>query len=314
MAAKSATTPSSASENASAANHLYWSRSPSNAPPPPATLKETQDAKKADASVSDKEWTPLYKWGQRRGRVIITIFVPCLQKDDATIECTPRGVAFRAERVAAFAGNKKEQRTYTLTLQLFDAVDESGAEIFLRHDHVRVELPKATPTPWRTLQAKGVPKNPNERPDFDLIGDGDDDSDDEIICRSVPAAKPTPTARRGGGGWGQLAWSLVPGPWELPVVLLPALYVLLCPYTKVEESFGLQATHDLLYHRSGLAAYDHHDFPGVVPRSFLGPLALALASSPAVGALHLAGASKHAALYAVRLTLGLLSSGGLGLL
>ena len=77
---------------------------------------------------------------------------------------------------------------------------------------------------------------------------------------------------------------------------------------------SVQATHDLLYHRTELSAYDHHDFPGVVPRSFLGPLALALASSPAVGALHLAGASKHAALYAVRLTLGLASSGGLGLL
>ncbi|KAI8324816.1 hypothetical protein GQ54DRAFT_295970 [Martensiomyces pterosporus] len=60
-----------------------------------------------------------------------------------------------------------------------------------------------------------------------------------------------------------------------------SLSVLLVPYTKVEESFFMQAVHDILKWGRVNSSFDHLSFPGVVPRSFIGPLLVSALTYPA---------------------------------
>lgn len=72
----------------------------------------------------------------------------------------------------------------------------------------------------------------------------------------------------------------------IPIVIL--FHLSAAPYTKVEESFNIQAIHDILIHgipnenaaQFFAANYDHVSFPGSVPRTFTGALLLSGLSRP----------------------------------
>ncbi|KAL1869316.1 hypothetical protein VTK73DRAFT_3183 [Phialemonium thermophilum] len=75
---------------------------------------------------------------------------------------------------------------------------------------------------------------------------------------------------------------------SIPALIL--VHLVVAPYTKVEESFNIQATHDVLVYGAPMSnagdrlrsTYDHFTFPGAVPRTFTGPVLLAGLSQPIV--------------------------------
>ncbi|KAK4216052.1 Alg9-like mannosyltransferase family-domain-containing protein [Rhypophila decipiens] len=97
-------------------------------------------------------------------------------------------------------------------------------------------------------------------------------------------------------------------------LLIPGLvliHLIMAPYTKVEESFNIQAAHDILVygtptsdiHHKLSTSYDHFTFPGAVPRTFIGAVLLAGIAQPFI-----ALAGFHNGQFIVRAVLGLFNA------
>ncbi|KAJ1560526.1 dolichyl-P-Man:Man(7)GlcNAc(2)-PP-dolichol alpha-1,6-mannosyltransferase [Cladochytrium tenue] len=88
------------------------------------------------------------------------------------------------------------------------------------------------------------------------------------------------------------------------------LMVITARFSKVEESFNMQAVHDLLaYGVPRLQLFDHLEFPGVVPRTFHAAFAVSTIAGPAVNAFSSAAKDNFdmpLALYMTRFAVALL--------
>lgn len=71
---------------------------------------------------------------------------------------------------------------------------------------------------------------------------------------------------------------------DATLIALVSFHLVISPFTKVEESFNIQAIHDILkfgiFPLETIDNYDHKKFPGVVPRTFLGSLVVAGLAKP----------------------------------
>lgn len=71
---------------------------------------------------------------------------------------------------------------------------------------------------------------------------------------------------------------------DATLIALVSFHLVISPFTKVEESFNIQAIHDILkfgiFPFETIDNYDHKQFPGVVPRTFLGSLVVAGLAKP----------------------------------
>lgn len=71
---------------------------------------------------------------------------------------------------------------------------------------------------------------------------------------------------------------------DATLIALVSFHLVISPFTKVEESFNIQAIHDILkfgiFPLETIDNYDHKKFPGVVPRTFLGSLVVTGLAKP----------------------------------
>ena len=99
---------------------------------------------------------------------------------------------------------------------------------------------------------------------------------------------------------------------ELLAASAMTAYLFLCPFSKVEGSFNLQATHDLLVLGvRNVSQFDHLEFPGVVPRTFMGSLVVAAVSHPIIWTISTLGGPKIWMQLATRWVLGMMTLGAL---
>uniref|UniRef100_A0AC34RN29 Mannosyltransferase n=1 Tax=Panagrolaimus sp. JU765 TaxID=591449 RepID=A0AC34RN29_9BILA len=90
--------------------------------------------------------------------------------------------------------------------------------------------------------------------------------------------------------------------WFLLMVMM--IHVIMALFTKVEESFNVQAIHDITFYNFNISQYDHLEFSGVVPRTFIGPICVAMILKPMVFFLRLLDTGKEMMFVFARLILG----------
>lgn len=107
-----------------------------------------------------------------------------------------------------------------------------------------------------------------------LSEDEDDEKKEKITAESTFSSTHFPSDEI------SVSWYTVT-PTSFLLIVCAFAHLYFSPFTKVEESFNIQAIHDILtYGVRDLSSYDHINFPGVVPRTFISSLIIAAILKP----------------------------------
>ena len=224
-------------------------------------------------------------------------------------------------------GDVPKKGKFEVSLQLLDRVLAEDVRVQTLPRSMQLRIPKLeSGKTWKTLQKAHIPKPVQEKRDFDYIENSESDSgesseeetrkpppkglDDATKeqIRRVKQKMKNDTKKTVIEGR-KVYFGLFPevDGWDILLLAVALLHIYGSPYTKVEESFNLQATHDFLFHRTSFSKYDHLEFPGVVPRTFIGAAITALLASPLSLFFDAILAPKIISLYIVRVVIAVMS-------
>jgi alpha-1,6-mannosyltransferase len=199
-------------------------------------------------------------------------------------------------------------RSSSYCFDLFAAIVQSDCSVEISSRGIKIILSKQlTHETWPSLQMPGKRKPPTESRDWDTFhysSSDEDSNDDGDVGPPTDASEGVEVQIESAD---LPLWAKI-GP-ILLVFGIALMYLVIAPYTKVEESFHLQAVHDLWHWGSDLPRYDHLQFPGVVPRSFIPDIIWMVVSYPLLVATPLLSSPSTVpllSLVAVRLSLLLL--------
>ena len=95
--------------------------------------------------------------------------------------------------------------------------------------------------------------------------------------------------------------------WDLCFFLSFVSVIFICPYTRSDENYIMQAVHDMVVHKYDIDQYDHLRYPEEVKKTGLGALGLGFMIFPYFYLMTALGFSIEVGMYLTRIALGIMN-------